>query len=456
VTRNRDRWNPYRAVEPSGFIKEFKEMVVDSIKTSPEWIESIGIGILSSVCGNFVFPNTSGPVKLNVWTLAVGPSGTAKKTMPLNYYAIPLVRRISNMTERGYLFPKGFSTEGMVERLSIRSETGQYINNQGILIRDEFSQVFKDMKKDYLADTLEFMSELFDGTTQSRYTKSSKLEEVHSVYMCLLGATTETLYGCMEKNFFVQGTGNRFLYLIIDPPKHRVQMNPNYFFRQESRQRREDAIDTFASKLASIPDSSFNDLQPDVESGELWSEYEYEIMSECDRLQENDRRNLESAYLNRMPMAILKLSGLAAVSRHYDTIFRTRDTSRLETLMIIGDDMKWAIGKVERHVDHFYRMLREWRTEPVPRRVETHEAQLDFVLQCFRDSPDRLRTAKEIIKITRLARNQSFYELMGTLVTIGDIIELKPEEIRTLTEKTRKTHDISLVGKLPIVYKLNV
>lgn len=452
MAKQKNKFAEYKTMEPMGFIKDFRDFILDGVKTSPEWAESIALGVLATMCGKFRIYDSIGPLKLNIWTMTIGPSGLAKKSTPLNYYAFQMMRGLEEITGRSMLMPKSFTVEGITEYLSVQDEDGNYINNQGILIRDEFSQVFKGIKKDYQGDLLEFLSELFDGTTQKRFTRKTKLEEVRDVYMSLLGATTETLYTCMDKNFFVQGTGNRFLYIMQEPDKDIEPLDVDKFFRRENKYIKEERFDDFAMKLAAIPESSITDLQPAPSAARLWGEYENAVMSHCLYTYNDDRRSTDHTYLNRMPVAVLKIAGLSAISRSYETIFRTRDTSNIDFLMITEDDMKYAIGKVERHIDHFNRMMTNWRIDPAVRKVEVNTSELDYILDCFDNCKDGFMTQNEILKKSGMTKNTHFHELLGTLVSRNELTIIPAERIKELNKEIKAKHGISSTGKPPMGY----
>ena len=85
------------------------------------------------------------------------------------------------------------------------------------MYRDEFSSLIKDGDKPYLSDLPEFLSELYSGFIEPRYTKSGKLEAGGEVYFSMISVTTPAVYGVLPSTYFSQGLGNRFIYVVVTP-----------------------------------------------------------------------------------------------------------------------------------------------------------------------------------------------------------------------------------------------
>lgn len=199
-----------------GFVEDYRDFILEHVPTNKDWAESVAINVFNTVLGKDIEIHTQiGKLNTNLFFLCIGPSGLAQKTNPLKYYALPTLTRYGEETQLEPILPSRFSVEGMIEYLSTTQSVG-------IIIRDEFSSVFKDKGKSYIADILEFFSELYDGLLQKRYTRKAKLEHTANVCVSLLGATPPYVFTLMDLNFFVQGTGNRILYILTkatDPEK---------------------------------------------------------------------------------------------------------------------------------------------------------------------------------------------------------------------------------------------
>ena len=203
-----------------GFIDEFKDFILDRTDTSPDWAEAIGTSLCSTAIGSDRrLATIMGSIKLNVFYIMIGPSGIASKSVPINQFARPILTEYNELV--GYdsnmdppqtcMFPGHFSIEGILQYLSNPDTI-----HSGILMRDEFTNMFADSHKQYMGGIIEFLSELYDGHLNARYTRSTKLEKPTNVYATILAATTPYIYKVMTTDFFVQGTGNRVLWVLWD------------------------------------------------------------------------------------------------------------------------------------------------------------------------------------------------------------------------------------------------
>jgi len=432
--------------EPSGFVKEFADAITRNIPTSREWAEAIALTVESTVLSKVKALTKIGPVSLNVWHLMIGPSGLAYKTTPMRYFVYPTLVSLTQKIEKPLIMPSRFSVEGMIEYLSMVHtkgvKSGQPKHNEGCIIRDEFSSMFKDYSsKSYLADVMEFLSELYDGTMQKRFTRKTKLEKTQKIYITMLAATTPYLFSIMERNFFVQGTGNRILY-VLHEPKDLPVIDPEDFFIDGEKQRvKEGKIEYFANKLAELYKCSIRYIWPDEEAGKLWSDYKMRMDREAARRYKENPQDLEYTYMQRLPEMCLKLAGLYAISRSYEKIGKTK----LDSMVIRSVDMKIALRKIESYHNHFLRMLEKWVITPRAKAVETEERNLVYVLNPIRENPDKLLTQREILNRTDFSYDK-LVKLLGTLIQRGNIKKLRMEEVEALPDAVKRRHGIS-VGK---------
>jgi len=361
-----------------GFIEDYQNFILEHIPTSDDWAESIATAILSTVLPKQKILSRMGALRLNVWFLDIGASGLAYKSLPLRYFAIPTLEKISENLNVSLILPSRFSVEGMIEYLS-------QTQSQGLLIRDEFTGMFKESGKQYLQDIMEFMSELYDGMMQKRYTKKAKLESTKRVYVSMISATTPYLFKILKPEFFVQGTGNRILYIYTDASRIGGINPDDFFFGIRKEEEKENQIHKYSKLLLLLLNKTkIRNLSPMKESGERWIEYKISKDTEAKKQFTQDFYDLGYSYIARMPEMVLKLSGLYAVSRSYSTLSQTN----LEELIINEEDIDWAIKKVERHYGHFNKLLQLWRTRPEPLEPKTMEEQTNYVLDLLQGKPN--------------------------------------------------------------------
>ena len=430
----------FDSLETKGFIKEYSELILESIPTSRDWAEAIAMTVESVVLGNVKVTTKIGPLALNIWNLMVGPSGLAYKTTPLIYYVYPTLSEITEMIGKPVIMPSRFSVEGMIEYVSggYKTEKGSKKkiwvpgNNEGCIIKDEFTTLFKEAQsKQYLADIMEFMSELFDGAMQKRFTRKTKLEQSKKVYISLLAATTPYLFSVMDKNFFIQGTGNRILYTIFEPSKPEEFRADEYFVTGRREREREAKVSEFAGKLGKIYNSNLRYIYPMDEAGELWVRFKAEKDKIAYKRYKANSQDVVYTYIQRLPIACLKMAALAAVSRGYETI----PSMRGDTLMISEEEMIWAINKTEKHLKYFNLLLEKWEITPKDIQPEVHERELLRILGFVRDSPRKMLSQNELLRMSNMVKSRDFYELIGTLISRGEIIMVSKEEVKEFSER---------------------
>jgi len=103
------------------------------------------------------------------------------------------------------------------------------------------------------ADSMEFLSELYDGNYQKRYTITHGLQEVPQMYVTLLSATTTHWLKEMDAKFFIQGTGNRFMYTYFPVEKYETpKIDPVEYFSKGWIEKREQRFEMYAERLQGL------------------------------------------------------------------------------------------------------------------------------------------------------------------------------------------------------------
>lgn len=377
---------------------------------------------------------------MNIFTVAVGPSGLAYKSTPMNYFVVPTLLAVGERVGKPLLMPSRFSVEGMIEYLSKKNNKGEYVNNEGCIVRDEFTSVFKEAyKKDYLMDALEFLSELYDGTVVRRYTRKTQLEEYRKVYVNLIAATTPYLYTVMRREFFVQGTGNRILFVIHKPDSVPKVDGEVFFMSGYELEERIKIIERFSECLANLYNSRLRYVYPDPEAGKMWAEYKAEKSRESLEMFRKDPKNLEYSYVERAPEFALKLSALAAISRGYEAIPLMRSA---DTYLVNKNDMSYAINRVEKHLKYFRTLLEDWGSVTYEAPVRTYDSNLNYLYSFFEKQPDGVLTQRELLEMSGMVLGVEFSNLMVTLMKVGKVKVLSPKEVEVLDRKTKERHGI--------------
>lgn len=415
----------------SDFLEEYSGLIAERVPTAQDWIENCALTVLSNVCHNVKLPDKLGTVKLNLWSMVIGPSGLAHKTIPLVDYVHPTLVTLNKFQERDFSLPSSFSIEGMTEYVSLRDDkTKKQINNVGTIVCDEFSGTFKgSRKKEYLSDLMEYLSELHDGRIKKRFTRRAKLEYVPFVYVNFISATTPYLYNILDWSFFLQGVGNRILYTVYEP-KDAAKFDPVDFFSEKLDIERLRKIGVFAKRLSLIPSSNLEYIFPDEEAARMWLDYRIEKESEALKRYYADKVDIEYSYIHRMPEKVLKVAGLFRVSRSWTQIPKMRKP--LRTLMITKTDMERAIAKGERHLEHYQTLLKEWAQfgRVVKKPVLSEFYKLEMVYGIVADLGGKASRSQIYRKSKLLAS-----DLENVLSTLESQGKLRKEIVATRTKK---------------------
>lgn len=364
--------------EGRDFISQVATFMFNSTKTSYSWAECVATSMLSTVMGSKRYiSDVIGKLPLNVWYMCVGPSGLAKKTVPLKNYLTPIMIRVGQ--DEKLVMPNRFSVEGYIKWISEQEP-------EGIMIRDEFTGLLKEgASKDYIVDLLEFLSELYDGTLQKRATIAHKLNEIKHCYLTFITATTPYLYKVMRPEFYTQGTGNRMLVELFDVDSIKESnCNPDEFFQGRAFDRKRDNfIFEVATILNEIRKCNARVFVPDDEAALEWTMFENECTKIAKSTYRENMYNLHYSYLARSAEMALKLSGLYTVSRKWDMLLidDAPDITIIEKV-----DMERAIKKSKYHYRQFCRMLEQWRSRPEKRVFSTLHEQADGVYYKLRQT----------------------------------------------------------------------
>src|SRR5581483_11314879 len=200
-----------------GFIDELTRHITTYVPDNPDWVEACAIATFSAFLEGIQFTTVKGKLNLNLFFLCIAPSSIGNKSVPLKNFARDILYRASEEFEKtgiqkGLLLPDKFTVEALIKHFAT-------ISNNGIIVADEFTAMIKSSKRRYLANLMEFLSQLYDGEAQSRTTIRNGLVKSEKCYVSFISATTPYIYSVLKQDLFIQGTGNRFLYILYDNPK---------------------------------------------------------------------------------------------------------------------------------------------------------------------------------------------------------------------------------------------
>jgi hypothetical protein len=207
-----------------------------------------------------------------------------------------------------------------------------------------------------------------------------------NVYFSMLAASSRDFYRLLNKDFFIQGTGNRILWIVEDkfvPPK----LNPDKFFYQYAQDNK------FVEFRNSIIDgmrkiSSAYGIWIDKDASELWINYANKLFENIVTLKDN-----EAEYSAKVALNVLKLSMCYAASRF------NIDPNNM--IMISLEDMQTAIEDGKEY-------LRMWKL-----------AMVQWSMRNEDENEDRMKTSKyDVDKFVAIAIEN------GGTICISEIMKL--------------------------------
>ena len=115
------------------------------------------------------------------------------------------------------------------------------------------------------------------------------------------------------------------------------------------------------------------------DSADMITDFSNRIKKEVLDLYKKDKTSVVPVYLQRLPMMVMKLDGLHAIS-YNDTILNKGNT---DILLVQKRDVEWAIERVEKHRKHFENMMLDWAEMNVTQApVISDKNELDHIRTC--------------------------------------------------------------------------
>lgn len=399
------------------FIKDFSKYIMEKYPTNKDWADLCALTAIASVVSRDTAIYTKmGGMRLNLFSLNIGPSRLAYKSTPLKYCLVPTLYNLGENLGKRFLLPSRYSMEGLIEYMN-------EFSSQGCIVRDEFTTQFKDVRnKKYLAEGMEFLSELYDGLLQIRYTKSSKLEEVTKVYVSYIGATTPYIFTVMPRDFFIQGTGNRYLFVFSEPDENEVlKFDKSYSMDYNDMVEVESEHIEFAQRLAIIRESAPQYINISLGGAqELLSRFSQRMTKKAFVLYGEDVTDIRYSYYANLKEFVLKIAAINCLSRN-EPMYETFNENQLQ---VIEKDMAYAINKVKIHLQYFDKLMDAWSAIAQRTPVTTSKSDFDYIVSIIKLNGGKIST-KDLWKQTGYDWHK-FQRIINAMVA-GEVIVGKEE-----------------------------
>jgi hypothetical protein len=417
------------------FINDLKKDIRIAIPDiSEDWAEFCAIAPLSTILHEARVIEKTAPLKLNLFMITIGPPGIGK-SIPMLDWTKSIIQRTGDLINRDLLLPPRSSVEGFIKYVCGENcEEPNPPRNTGILIRDEFSGMFRGLRsKDWQSEGMEFLSEMYDGTFQKRYTTRHGLNLIDDLYASLITATTPYFTSELDKEFYIQGTGNRFLYSFHDIEEYNPEKTDPLDYFSEKWSFRNKKIDEYAKRLQKLYNKKIHRLIIHQEPGKLWSDYEYDCKKEWKEKLKKDPLGWDFHPIKRYPELALKLSGIYAISDKADKIIQYTDTrwEMEEHDLSIGEKhMKRAIDLLDRNQENFKNLVKMKMKYIPQKKPKSIEDMARLMARTIANSKEGILPWKEWRETQSISGNRNeIFQLRDICVRRGWVKEINQKEV---------------------------
>lgn len=321
--------------------------------------------LLNSVLPYVRLKTSIGDLPLNEMNLIVGTSGTGK-TLPFR-----IVNDILK-NDLGVAFPGRFTVEGAEHWFSAKEEIidnkgniighGDYLNEPYCsIVTDEISQSFKESKKEYLAGSIELLSQFYDGELKGTALASHHRIPQSPIYVNLLGATVPEFIPSLPEFVFEQGLAGRIYWVYVEPQ----ETLPTFSIREyKQHDKMMLGIKAYTSILKTLLDLNISKthnpkreiipLYMDSDVDELWNKYHMKKYNEWRRDRENKPNSYDWQYKRRLHELALKKAGTFAIGRGAVNICETK---KFDVVTVNKSDMENAINWVKKSENYLKQIL---------------------------------------------------------------------------------------------------
>lgn len=400
----------------SGFLRDLSEFLWQdgAVLTHPDWPESLAAELIAVFMGDDKYIwNKLGKLRANGMSIIVGASGVSFKTVAIKHSRILLKRIMEILNDticRDFGFSsyknyvdskkfhemnkpfrrKGRPTNEEKEEYTKWEKDGWNINNvdhrlvdyegptkftseglsiflqrfpQIIILGDEYTKLFKGAsKKDFLTDNMEDLSRLFDCESDKYATASRGIDYPEDAYVCFTSATTTYLFKLMNEDFFLQGTGNRIKWIFDDLEDRQLVdvekevMKTEFFWVPHDEDEYYRRLNELAQKLISIRDLPSGVMLFDEDSSIILDRYRLECYNKALVKIQKNLFDIDANLMSRLAENAIKLAMIHCVGR---TINSLEEGEHIGRLFIKNVDALWAVQKMDRHLEHFTKMMAE-------------------------------------------------------------------------------------------------
>lgn len=413
----------------TGLVRELADLIMADgrVPTHSDWAESLASVLVGMCAGKERFVvNDLGELYGNIFVIYIGGSAIAFKSVPLRKIVEPILKELTERVNVEICSEYGMRLDEFQKewrdsnratkaerkkeewkqkryRLDIINEklvdfsipsrfTSEWLAShltehpQGMIPSDEYTKMVKGAsQKDYLADTMEDLSRLYDCAPEKVGTLSRGIEYPEDAYVSFVSATTYYLFTLMDDTFFIQGTGTRILW-ILDYERKKVNVEEEagkmeFFWAVKDSKEFNQRLNNIINKLLIIRKLPEGQITLDFDGSTMLDKYRLEKYNEAVDLFTEDLLDKDANVVGRLAQNAMKLALIHCVGRYAADYDPNNPLTR--GMEINKVDAEWAIAKTERHFEHYKRMW-EIASRTMPTTTRMYKTDLERVIYIIR------------------------------------------------------------------------
>lgn len=287
--------------QPVGTLRWYEDYHLPTTDAPREYNIACALAVHAALIGNNLYlPFGGQALRLNLWSLILGPSSDFRKSTTIDQARRTVRRLYDGQVDAVPLLPDEFSREALLKRLSDRP--------QGLLTYSEFSGALATFGRDYMSGTKETLADLYDGPPTYERTIGVQSFTIRDACISILAASqTEWFLEKLKAGDVRGGFLARFTFWPAFVKKHTLAIPPEPDGRLGSQ------LMVGLNEVRSVRGTI--ELPPDVRAA-----YARWITAHERELRGIDRVADLSPFWCRLSVTTLKLAAILQVSHDRDRV----------------------------------------------------------------------------------------------------------------------------------------
>lgn len=385
-------------------IEGIAEYLSNRLDTNNDFLINQSCLLVAAAAGRYYYIMTEkGRLYLNLSMINVGGSGISEKTLALNIVR-KILKILGDKIGKSLLLPPKFTTEGMTLHLhSMQKDEGE--PPEGVILSDEYTKMIQGARsKDYMANSIEFLSQLYSGLVEASVTVRRGVEGGFEVYVNFAGVTTYYFITLTSEAFYLQGNGVRIIFVVDDEREYHQPSNEDmHSFWDYKADREEKELEKIAEELFEIRTrlpmkegkTEPSQVVLDADAQGVLFRYIETVKRRSHDVYGRSKFDTRSGYLSRLGEFAMKKAALHAVARSY---------KQSGDIIVNIEDARFGVCEAQKAFRSFLRMQELEREYRLVGRVEAPSntsRDRDSVLLVLKVGG--LHSAKDIQAVTGIA-----------------------------------------------------